>query len=513
MTASAAARRLDVLIVGAGVSGIGMACTLRRHCPDKSFAVLDRRQQLGGTWDLFRYPGVRSDSDMHTYSYAFKPWSDDRVLADGQAILDYLAETVRENGIGDHIRYGHSITAADWSSTKQCWTVTATDGADGRTERYECRLLVMATGYFNHEAGHSPAFAGIEAFEGTVVHPQHWPADLDCAGKRVVVIGSGATAITLVPALAATAARVTMLQRSPTYILSLPSRDPVAQRLGRLLPRRWACAFARRRNIAMSRWIYLAARRWPALLRRLLLSAVHRQLRGSADMAHFTPRYMPWDQRLCVVPDGDLFRAIRSGKADVVTDEIAGFRGRGVVLRSGAEIDADILVTATGLEIEVLGGVPITVDGRTCNPGALMIYKATLMQDLPNLAWIFGYTNASWTLKADLSATYLCRLLQHMDAGGWAVAVARDDAGCRTDESVMGNLSSGYVCRASARMPRQGSRAPWRVMHDYPSDKVMLLEAPIDDGVLRFEPARPAGAPEAARSNAGVAEALAGRRA
>lgn len=473
----------DVLIVGAGVSGIGMACTLMRECPNQSFAILERREQLGGTWDLFRYPGVRSDSDMFTYGYTFRPWKQCEVLADGGTIREYLGATAREHGVDQHIRYGVRIASAAWSSASQSWSVT---DDTGRTLR--CRQLVMATGYYNHDAGHQPAFPGLSDFEGQVVHPQQWPQDLDYVGKQVVVVGSGATAITLVPAMADTAAHVTMLQRSPTYIMSVPAHDALTALLLRVLPARWTFWLARKRNIAIAGWIYQAARKWPEKSRKFLLGRMAEHLGGSAEMRHFTPNYQPWDQRVCIVPDADLFRAIRRGRASVVTDHIAGFRGKSIVLASGQELAADILVSATGLELQAFGGMQILVDGQPYNPHQHMLYKGVLMQDLPNFSWILGYTNASWTLKADLSAMYICRLIRHMQAAGMGVAVARDTVGCKLPESVMGALNSGYIARASDRMPRQGSRLPWRTSSHYPSDKKTLLSAPIDDGVLSFQP-------------------------
>jgi monooxygenase len=485
----------DVLIIGAGVSGIGMACTLQRQCPGKSFAILERRERLGGTWDLFRYPGIRSDSDMFTYGYAFRPWQDFKVLADGETIRTYLSDTVREYGVGEHIRYGLKITRADWSPTRQRWTVTAASQPDGPPRRFNAKLLVLATGYYDHDAGYTPDFPGIGQFAGRVVHPQHWPQDLELGGKRVVVIGSGATAMTLVPAMAGECGHVTMLQRSPTYLFSVPARDTLSEKLSRVLPRRWVFALARRRNVAIARWLYLACRRWPNAMRSFLLGQVRKHLAGSADMAHFTPTYKPWDQRLCIVPDADLLSAIRTGKVSVVTGQIAGFSANQVLLQSGEAVQADILITATGLQLQAFGGIQVMVDGQPYEPSRHMLYRGVLMEDLPNCAWIVGYTNASWTLKADLAASYLCRLIRHMDARGLGVAVARDREGCKLDESLLGNLHAGYVLRGGERTPRQGRKAPWRITHDYPSDKAALLDEPVDDGVLAFEPLLAAASP------------------
>ena len=478
----------DVLIVGAGVSGIGVACTLATACPGKTYAILERRRRLGGTWDLFDYPGVRSDSDMLTYGFRFRPWQDTQVLASGAAIRNYLDETVREFGVDRHIRYGLKIISADWSSMRQQWTVTAVDEASGASTQLHCSQLVLGTGYYNHDNGFVPAFPGLGNFSGETIHPQHWPRDVDLSGKRVVIVGSGATAMTLVPAIAKTAAHVTMLQRSPTYILSVPARDESLDRLSRLLPRRWVLAYARARNRALARWIYAACRRWPQRMRKFLLTQTEKHLAGSADMAHFTPSYMPWDQRLCIVPDADLFGAIRNGTASVVTDQIAGFDGRSVQLASGARLHADVLVTATGLDVQVFGGMAVSVDGVAYAPQEHMLYKGVLMEGLPNFAWILGYTSLSWTLKVDLAAGYLVRLIRHLDANGLASFCPRDEhGGNRTAQSVMGNLTSGYLVRASDRMPRQGRSGPWQVTHHYPSDKATLLSGPLEDGVLSFE--------------------------
>ena len=489
--AAAAVEMLDVLIIGAGVSGIGMACTLAIECPGKTYRILERRARLGGTWDLFNYPGVRSDSDMLTYGYRFRPWTDPKILADAGTIRRYLAETAREYGVDERIRYGVKVARADWSSAHQCWVVEASDEDGGRPFALHARQLVMCTGYYNHDAGHLPEFPGIERYTGRLVHPQHWPQDLAVSGRDVVVVGSGATAVTLVPALAEQGARVTMLQRSPSYVLSVPSTDPLTAALDRVLPRRWSYAMARRRNTTIARWLYTASRRWPARMRALLLGLARRQLGKNVDMAHFTPSYQPWDQRLCIVPDADLFRAIRSGQAAIATDRIAGFEGRDVLLASGARLAADVLVSATGLQMMAFGAVQVSGDGEPYAPQRHMLYKGVLMEDLPNFAWIVGYTNLSWTLKADIAATYICRLIRHLDAHGLAVACPHDDAGNRCeDEGVMSNLNAGYVVRAKDAMPRQGARPPWRVTHHYPSDRAALLDAPIDDGVLRFEPPR-----------------------
>jgi len=476
----------DVLIVGAGLSGIGMACHLAMECPDKRYAVLERRQAIGGTWDLFRYPGIRSDSDMFSFGYSFRPWNELKVLADGPSIRKYVNDTAREHGVDQHIQFGLKITRADWSSEQECWTLSAQHEATGEQRQFRCKYLVSATGYYNYDKGYLPDFPGVQRFKGQCIHPQHWPEGLDYRGKKVVVIGSGATAVTLVPAMAPDAAHITMLQRSPTYVFSLPNFDKISAVLLHLLPSSWVYGLARMRNIAITRWLYKASRRWPKLERAWLLRGVRRNLGNNYDMRHFTPHYMPWDERLCVVPDGDLFAAIKSGKAEVVTDHIDSFTERGILLKSGRELEADIIVTATGLQLQVFGGVEMSVDGQSRPLNQLMTYKGVLLQDVPNMAWIFGYTNAPWTLKADLAAHYVCRLLQHMDRQGIAVSMAKAPEGEMQQDTVLGSLASGYIRRAADTLPRQGRDLPWRVLHNYERDRPMLLDQPIDDGLLSF---------------------------
>ena len=480
---------LDVLIIGAGVSGIATACALEQRCPGKRFAILDRRQRAGGTWDLFRYPGARSDSDMHSYAFTFRPWRSTRVLGDAGAIREYLWDTVREAGIGRAIHHGLRVRSAQWSSAQQLWTVHAQTEGNGQLSTWRARFLVLGTGYYDHDAGHRPDWPGLDRFNGTLVHPQHWPDGLNLQGKRVVVIGSGATAVSLVPALAAEGASVTLLQRSPSWMLSMPSTDHLGALLARVLPQARAFAIARRMNIAMGSLVYRASRRWPNAVGRLMKRMVAAQLKGASDMSHFTPRYGPWEQRLCIVADGDLFRCVREGQLTMVTGEVEAFDNAGLRLRSGQRLDADIVVTATGLRLQALGGIELNVDGRPWRMGDHMLYRGVLPEGLPNAAWILGYINASWTLKAELSAAYICRLIEHMDAKGFGVAIAHDHAGCRTADNVMSALDAGYVKRSAAELPRQGDRLPWRVTHDLRVDRRWLQDEPIDDGWIRFEPA------------------------
>ncbi|NUZ04159.1 NAD(P)-binding protein [Piscinibacter koreensis] len=480
---AADASEVDVVIVGAGLSGIGAAAHLQDRCPDERFVILEARDAIGGTWDLFRYPGIRSDSDMHTLGYAFRPWPDATAIADGASIRRYIVDTAAERGIDRAIRFGHRVVRADWSSARQRWTL-AVERANGPPIEIACRFVWFCSGYYLYDRAHRPHFAGEERFDGRWVHPQFWPDDLDLAGRRVVVIGSGATAVTLVPELARHAAHVTMLQRSPTWIIALPSRDRIAERLRRVLPAGLAYRLVRAKNVLLGMLFFRLARRWPAAIGRRLVAEVQRRLPGHDVATHFTPRYGPWDQRLCVAPDGDLFAAIRSGRADVVTDRIESVGEKDIRLASGRSLEADVIVTATGLELEVLGGVGVSIDGRMIDPASTVAYKGTLFSGVPNLALTFGYTNASWTLKADLSARYVCRLLRHMRRHGLASARPRIDANVETRPFL--DLTSGYVQRALDRLPRQGSKPPWRLHQNVLRDALML-RGRIDDGTLEFE--------------------------
>jgi len=473
---------VDVLIIGAGLSGIGAAAQLRQRHPGRSVAVLEGRSASGGTWDLFRYPGVRSDSDMFTLGYQWRPWRGDRALADGPSILQYVRDVAREFGVEPLIRYDHRVTAASWDSATARWTVDVEH--DGAPRQLTTSFLWGCSGYYDYDAGYSPEFAGTERFAGEVVHPQFWPEDLDFAGKRVVVIGSGATAVTLVPAMAEEAAHVTMLQRSPTYVLSLPARDKLAQRLERL-PEKVAFPIVRWKSILVAMASYQLSRRRPGVLRNLIRKATLAQLPEGVDVdTHFKPTYNPWDQRLCFVPDGDLFKALRAGSASIVTDTIDTFTETGLRLTSGEELEADIVVTATGLNLKPFGGIELSVDGAEVKVGETMAYKALMLSGVPNFAFTIGYTNASWTLKADLVAEYVCRLLAHLDERGLrsVVAPADDEVG----QAPFMDFSSGYVVRSLDVLPKQGDREPWRLRQNYLHDLRTIRRLPIDDGVLTF---------------------------
>ncbi len=491
---------VDVLIVGAGLSGIGAACHLRQNCKDQSFAILERRQAIGGTWDLFRYPGIRSDSDMCTFGYNFKPWNEPQVLASGPAIRDYIHDAAREYDVEKHILFGRKVTHASWSTAEGCWALTSTNEAGQDEQIHRARFVINASGYYNYDHGYTPEFPGAEEFSGRVIHPQQWPEDLDYAGKKVVVIGSGATAITLVPSMAGTAAHVTMLQRSPTYVMSVPKVDPVTTRLQKFLPEKVAYGLARARNIGLQRFVYRVARGRPKAVRRFLRMATRRQLGDKVDIKHFTPTYNPWDQRLCVVPEGDLFKVLRRGDASIVTDEIKCFDKTGIQLKSGEHLDADIIVAATGLSIQMFGGASADVDGEEVHLKDRMMYRGCMIEGLPNLAVIAGYTNASWTLKADLVNEYMCRLIKHMQRKNYAMVVPPMQAEGRLEDTVMGSLASGYIRRGADQLPRQGRDAPWKLMNDYVRDIPTLRYGRIEDGVLEFRRPRtsaPAGVSDA----------------
>lgn len=481
-----APEHFDVLIIGAGLSGIGAACHLSLRCPSKTFAILEGRSTLGGTWDLFRYPGVRSDSDMFTLGYAFRPWKEAKAIADGPSILRYIEETAREHGVRDKIRFDHRVVAAEWSSADARWSVTVERTETGERVRFTCGFLFACTGYYRYDEGYTPELPGVDRFGGRVVHPQHWPEDLDYTGKRVVVIGSGATAVTLVPAMSERAAHVTMLQRSPTYILSLPARDRVADAMRSRLPASVAYPLVRYKNVTLGSATYTLSRRAPRFVRALLRREVQRRLPRGYDVdTHFKPKYDPWDQRLCLVPDGDLFEAIRGGRASVVTDRIATFTEEGIALESGTELAADVVVTATGLNLLTMGGMSLVVDGAPVDVPSTVGYKGMMLSGVPNMALALGYTNASWTLKCDLVSEYVCRLLRHMDERGYRSCAPRAPDPSMPREPFL-DLAAGYIQRSLHLLPKQGARAPWRLHQSYFRDVRMFRHAPLEDEAMVF---------------------------
>jgi monooxygenase len=499
----------DVIIVGAGLSGIGLAHHLQESFPGKSYVILEAREAIGGTWDLFRYPGVRSDSDMFTLGYRFRPWTGDKAITDGPSVLRYVRDTAAEAGIDRNVRFGHRVIRAEWSSEAARWTVTAQDSAG--TVTLTCGFLAMCSGYYRYDHGYQAELPGLGQFRGQVVHPQFWPADLDYAGKRVVVVGSGATAVTIVPAMAETAAHVTMLQRSPSYVVSLPSEDIVARLLRRLLGQQRAYAAARWKNALQGTVVYELSQRRPQLMRKFLRGMAVRQLPDGYDVdTHFNPSYKPWDQRMCIVPDGDLFRSIKDGHASVATGRIATFTEHGVRLESGEELDADIVVTATGLQLIAFGGAELSVDSKPVALPETMAYKGMMLSGIPNFAFTVGYTNASWTLKADLVSAFVCRLLRHMDNRGYDVCVpVNEDQGLARRPLL--DFSAGYVLRSIDQFPRAGDRAPWRLGMSYFHDYATLRHRRVNDGVMRFSRlVRPSGPAAADTAAEGPAASLAG---
>ena len=479
----------DTIIVGAGLSGIGAAYHLQTNCPNRSYAILEGREAIGGTWDLFRYPGIRSDSDMHTLGYNFKPWREAKSIADGPSILKYVNETADENAIRRHIRFNHLVKSARWSTPDARWTLEVENAETGSVLQLSCNFLQMCGGYYSYEGGYTPEFAGREDFQGSVVHPQQWPEDLEYSGKRVVVIGSGATAMTLVPAMAEQASKVTMLQRSPTYVVSRPDRDALANFLRKFLPESVAYAVTRFKNIQMQRLFYNRTRVNPEKVKHTLLSLVRKNLGPEYDVdTHFTPSYNPWDERLCLIPNDDLFDAIKSGKAEVVTDHIERFTSHGIQLKSGRELEADVIVTATGLKLEVMSGVQFSVDNEPVNFADTYTYKGMMFSGVPNLVQTFGYINASWTLRADLTAEYVCRLLNRMDELGQRQVTPRlrpEDEGMATRPWI-DNFSPGYMKRMMHLFPKQGDRLPWCNTQNYTQDKKMIRQGELEDGALVF---------------------------
>lgn len=485
-------KHFDVLIVGAGISGIGSGVHLQKKCPNKTFIILEGREQLGGTWDLFRYPGIRSDSDMYTLGYVFKPWTHTRAIADAPAILDYLRETVTENNLAEKIRYSRHVKRATWSSEASCWTVEVedsssnSDAAAPQTEIYSCNFLHMCSGYYDFSAGYTPEFKGRKSFSGQIVHPQQWTESIDYADKHVVVIGSGATAVTLIPEIAKTAAHVTMLQRSPTYLVSRPAVDKLANWLRRWLPARGAYTIIRWRNILLQQYIYQRCQQHPKQAKQRLIAMVREDLGPGYDVkTHFTPTYNPWEQRLCLVPDGDMFKAINNGSASVVTDEIDTFTSTGVLLKSGESLAADLIITATGLNLKFLSDVEFVIDGEVLDASKTLTYKGMMLSDVPNMALSMGYTNASWTLKCDLTCDYICRLLNHMDKHGYTKCMPHNLDSTLEKEPYMG-LSSGYVQRATELLPAQGSKPPWKLHQNYLKDVFMLRHGSLKDEAMEF---------------------------
>jgi monooxygenase len=478
---------LDVLVVGAGLSGIDAAYHLGKRCSWARFAILEARETIGGTWDLFRYPGIRSDSDPHTLGFPFRPWPDDRSIADGPAILRYIEDTARAFGIDRHIRFGCRVVQAAWSSTEARWTVIYEEA--GRRRTLTCAFLFMCAGYYDYAAGYEPVFPGRDEYKGLWIHPQHWPADLDHAGKRIAVIGSGATAVTLVPAMAETASHVTMIQRSPSYVVSRAARDGIAAKLFSILPQHAAAGLVRWKNIAIGSFTYWLSRRHPKLVRRSILKAALQAMPGVPDVdRHFSPAYAPWDQRVCLIPDGDLFIAIRDGRVEMITDDIQAVSPAGLKLASGREIAADIIVSATGLSVRLMGGIALIIDGVPAEPATRMVYKGMMIGGIPNLAFSIGYTNASWTLKCDLVSRYVCRLLNRMRRHGSAICMPQPPEQDVETRPLI-DFSSGYIKRAEADMPKQGSKAPWRLRQNYAIDLMTLRFGRLEDGVMAFRAA------------------------
>ena len=484
--AEAATAHFDVIIVGGGLSGVDAAYHLQTYCPEKSYVILEARDAIGGTWDLFRYPGIRSDSDMYTFGYSFRTWHSNAAIADGTSIRRYIVDTAQAFGIERKIYFRHRVKRASWSSADARWTIECERGNENERVFLTCNFLIGCTGYYDYTEGYTPAFAGADKFRGRFIHPQHWPEDLDYAGKRVVVIGSGATAVTIVPAIAERAAHVVMLQRSPTYVVSRPSQDAIAKWLRRHLPTRAAYALARWYNVLFGIYFYNLSRRKPQAVKNWIVKQAQLELGADFDVkTHFTPRYNPWDQRLCVAPDADFFRAIKAGRAEIVTEEIDAFTESGIRLRSGRELLADIVISATGLKLKLLGGIEVVVDGKAVDFAQTMNFKGIMFSDVPNLAAVIGYTNASWTLKADLTCAYVVRLMNYMDRRGYIACTPRQHDPSVTAEPLI-DFSSGYIQRAIGQFPRQGSKKPWRLNQNYVRDLLNLRFGAVNDKALEF---------------------------
>ncbi len=475
----------DVIIVGAGISGIGAAYHLQHDCPAKTFTVLESRATMGGTWDLFKYPGIRSDSDMYTMGFAFNPWQSDKMLADGPDILQYIKDTAQKFGIDKKIQYSHKVVDASWNDAEKMWTLTiaATDAVAHHQLR--TKFLFMCSGYYDYDKGYTPEFAGSESFSGLIVHPQKWDVNIQYENKKVVIIGSGATAITLVPVIAQKAEKVTMLQRSPTYVVSLPAQDKIAKFLKKVMPSEWAFQVTRWKNILVGIGFYAASRKWPNAIKRFIQKGVKKELGNAYDMKHFNPSYKPWDQRVCIVPDADLFRAIKAGKAEIVTDKINHFTPKGILLQSGKELEADLIVTATGLKVQLMGGMTIHINSELCYTGKLHAYRGVMFSDVPNFAISVGYTNASWTLKCDLSSRFVTKVLNFMDQKKYTVCTPRFDSETFSSEPLL-DFDAGYVLRAADALPKQGSKHPWKVYQNYVRDLLSLNLESVDDKYLEY---------------------------
>ncbi|TDF42394.1 NAD(P)/FAD-dependent oxidoreductase [Alteromonadaceae bacterium M269] len=475
---------IDIIVIGAGLSGIGSAYYLQKNCPQKSLVIFEGREALGGTWDLFKYPGIRSDSDMFTYGYTFNPWTDSDSLASGEKLLSYLKDTTEKFKLNEKVRYQHRVKKLDWSSSAGLWSLVV-DVAD-ETKHYQCQFVLCCTGYYNYESGYQPAFKGLEEYKGRFVHPQHWPEDLNYQDKKVVVIGSGATAVTLIPNLAKHAEKVTMLQRSPTYIISRPQRDLIQKLLSLVLPQNWVSNIVRKKNVLLGNLFYHYMVKNPEKAKKFIAKQQNKVLGNHIDRKHFTPAYNPWDQRLCLVPDGDLFESLNSRKAEIKTDHIEHFTEKGIQLKSGEHLEADIVVSATGLNLEVLSGVELTVDGELVPLGDKMFYRGVMLEDTPNLGMVFGYTNASWTLKVELVAQYIARVINHMDQHHHPIAVPQDLE--QVKRELFLNLNSGYITRVQDKIPKQGAVQPWRLDQNYNIDKKKLRDVSLEDGILQFKP-------------------------
>lgn len=479
-------KSVDILIVGAGISGLGLAVHLLKSCPQLNFNILENRERIGGTWDLFKYPGIRSDSDMTTFGYSFKPWTKKSILADGASIQQYLYEVVEEYGLEQYIHFNHKVINANFDTTIQKWLVTVQNHL-GEINKIETKYFMGCTGYYHYDQPYQPNFNQQNNFKGQLIHPQLWPENLEYKNKKVVVIGSGATAITIVPAMVkGGVGHITMLQRSPTYIASIPALDALYAKLSQVVPTKYAYMFTRARNIGMQRFIYVLAQKYPKLLKHFLLKDIQKNLENKIDLKHFTPTYNPWEQRLCVVPNGDLFEVLKTDKADIETNEIDQFTEQGIQLKSGKHLDADIIISATGLNIQVLGGIQASVDDQVIDTSNTMLYQGVMVSDVPNMFMMIGYINASWTLKVDIASEYLCRLFNYMDNNHYKSVVAPKQENAIKDETIMGKMSSGYIARASGVLPKQGKFAPWQVTNNYLADKKVYKHAKFEDGVLKF---------------------------